>query len=95
MAFASAGIFVLRYPDHPPALVQVHCGSEIRRLWASDFGANAVVSFRPETETFTTYPGSAPRASVRRILGRPGEVWLPESGTNRLMVIRYGMHEAN
>jgi virginiamycin B lyase len=25
---------------------------------------------------------------VRQILGRPGEVWAPESGTDRLMVIR-------
>jgi virginiamycin B lyase len=25
---------------------------------------------------------------VRQILGRPGEVWLPESGADRLMVIR-------
>ena len=64
-------------------------------VWVSDFAANAVLSFDPETETFTAYPGSAPRASVRQILGRPGEVWLPESGTNRLMVIRYGTHEAN
>jgi len=25
---------------------------------------------------------------VRQILGRPGEVWLPESGTEHLSVIR-------
>jgi virginiamycin B lyase len=31
---------------------------------------------------------SEPDANVRQILGRPGEVWLPESGTDRLMVIR-------
>jgi virginiamycin B lyase len=59
-------------------------------VWVSDFGANAVLSFSPETETFVIYPGSAPRANVRQILGRPGEVWLPESGTDRLVVIRYG-----
>lgn len=58
-------------------------------VWVSDFGSNAVLSFTPETETFRSYPGSASRASVRQILGRPGEVWLPESGTDRLMVIRY------
>ena len=27
-------------------------------------------------------------ANVRQILGRPGEVWLPESGLDRLMLIR-------
>ncbi|MGD8327564.1 MAG: lyase [Sphingomonadales bacterium] len=57
-------------------------------VWVSDFSANAVLSFDPKTEEFTaTYPGSGPNANVRQILGRPGEVWLPESGTNRLMVI--------
>lgn len=57
-------------------------------VWVSDFGANAVLSFDPVKEEFTgTYPGSGPNANVRQILGRPGEVWLPESGTDRLMVI--------
>lgn len=27
-------------------------------------------------------------ANVRQILGRPGEVWLPESGTEHITVIR-------
>lgn len=58
-------------------------------VWVSDFAANAVVSFDPRTESFTgSYPGSAREADVRQILGRPGEVWLPESGTDRLMVVR-------
>jgi virginiamycin B lyase len=57
-------------------------------VWLSDFGANAVVRFDPETETFTSFGGSAPGANVRQILGRPGEVWAPESGTDRLMLIR-------
>jgi len=59
-------------------------------IWVSDFGANATLSFDPATERWTSYPGSAPNANVRQILGRPGEVWLPESGTHRLMVIRTG-----
>jgi virginiamycin B lyase len=59
-------------------------------VWVSDFGANAVLSFDPQTEQFTAYPGSADGADVRQILGRPGEVWLPESGSDRLMVIRTG-----
>ncbi len=59
-------------------------------VWVSDFGGNAVLSFEPQTQLFTAYPGSADNADVRQILGRPGEVWLPESGTDRLMVIRTG-----
>ena len=57
-------------------------------VWLSDFGANAVVRFDPSTQTFTSFEGSAPGANVRQILGRPGEVWAPESGTDRLMLIR-------
>jgi virginiamycin B lyase len=57
-------------------------------VWLSDFGANAVVRFDPSTEAFTRFEGSAPGANVRQILGRAGEVWAPESGTDRLMVIR-------
>ncbi|WP_051511620.1 virginiamycin B lyase family protein [Skermanella stibiiresistens] len=58
-------------------------------VWVSDFTANAVLSFDPTQERFTAaYPGSAEAANVRQILGRPGEVWLPESGTDRLMLVR-------
>ena len=57
-------------------------------IWVTDFGANATLTFDPKTEQWTSYPGSAPDANVRQILGRPGEVYLPESGTNRMMVIR-------
>jgi virginiamycin B lyase len=57
-------------------------------VWLSDFGANAIVRFDPKTEAFTSFPGSAPGAEVRQILGRPGEVWAPESGNDRLMLIR-------
>jgi len=57
-------------------------------VWLSDFGANAVVRFDPKDESFTSFPGSGSGANVRQILGRPGEVWAPESGLDRLMLIR-------
>jgi virginiamycin B lyase len=57
-------------------------------VWVSDWGANAMVRFHPPTETFTAFPSSRANASVRQILGRPGEVWAPESGTDRLVVFR-------
>jgi virginiamycin B lyase len=57
-------------------------------VWLSDFGANAVVRFDPDTETFTAFPSDMGGASVRQILGREGEVWGAESGTDRLVVIR-------
>ena len=57
-------------------------------VWLSDFGANALVRFDPERETFDVLPFSARNASVRQILGRPGEVWGAESGLDKLVLIR-------
>jgi virginiamycin B lyase len=60
-------------------------------VWVSDFGANAVLSFDPASERFTaSYPGSRPDANVRQILGREGEVFLPESGLDRVAIVRTG-----
>jgi virginiamycin B lyase len=59
-------------------------------VWITQWGANATMSFDPKTERWTSYPGSAPGANVRQILGRPGEIFLPESGLDRLMVIYTG-----
>ena len=49
-----------------------------------------MLRFDPKTERFTTYPHQVSGSRVRQILGRPGEVWLPESGTDKLSVIREG-----
>ncbi|MGZ8348433.1 MAG: Vgb family protein [Allosphingosinicella sp.] len=57
-------------------------------VWISDFGANAVLSFDPATERWTSYPGSGENANVRQILGAPGWIYLPESGLDRIMVVR-------
>jgi virginiamycin B lyase len=57
-------------------------------VWLSDWGANAMVRFNPETEKFDVFPSDRKGANVRQILGRPGEVWAPESGTSRLVVYR-------
>jgi virginiamycin B lyase len=57
-------------------------------VWVSDWGANAMVRFDPETERFEAFPSNRQGANVRQILGRPGEVWAPESGADRLVVYR-------
>jgi virginiamycin B lyase len=57
-------------------------------VWASDWGANAIVAFDPATEKFEQYPFERESANVRQILGRKGEIWLPESGTEHISVIR-------
>jgi virginiamycin B lyase len=59
-------------------------------VWLSDFGANAVVRFDPGSEKFDSWQHPRESASVRQILGRPGEVWLPESGTEHIAVMRTG-----
>jgi virginiamycin B lyase len=76
-----------RLPGDQPRAYAVYVDDK-DKVWVSDFGANAVLRFDPETGTFTSFPGSAPSAEVREILGRPGEVFAPESGIDRLMVIR-------
>jgi len=59
-------------------------------VWLSDFGANAVVRFDPRSEKFDSWKHPRESASVRQILGRTGEVWLPESGTEHIAVMRTG-----
>lgn len=56
-------------------------------VWITDFGGNATLSFDPASERWTRYPGSGDNAQVRQILGRPGQVFLPESGLDRIMVV--------
>jgi virginiamycin B lyase len=56
--------------------------------WVSDWGSNAVVSFDPRSEKFERHVLPRESANIRQILGRDGEVWLPESGTEHLTVIR-------
>src|SRR5262245_41672752 len=58
------------------------------RVWTSDWPANAIQRFDPNTATYTTFPSNKKGADVRQMLGRPGEVWGGESGTDRLVVIR-------
>lgn len=56
-------------------------------VWVSDFAANATLVFDPKSESWKSFPGSAAGANVRQILGRPGQIFLPESGTDRIMVV--------
>jgi len=57
-------------------------------VWASDFGDNAVWRFDPASEAFERFGFPREGTAIRQILGRPGEVWLPESGTEHISVIR-------
>ena len=79
-----------KLPGSNPRCYSVYV-DETDAVWLTDFGpANAVVRFDPRTEQFRSFPSDQPHAGVRQMLGRPGEVWAPESGLDRLTVIRYG-----
>lgn len=78
-----------RLPGDDPQAYAVYV-DEQDMVWVSDFGANAMVRFDPTTEKFTVIPLPSADAKVRQILGRPGEVWLPLSGADKLAVIRTG-----
>jgi virginiamycin B lyase len=59
-------------------------------VWLTDFGSNALVRFSPVEEKFAVFPLPSAGAEVRQLLGRNGEVWGAESGTDRLIVFRSG-----
>jgi virginiamycin B lyase len=63
---------------------------ETDAVWLTDFTANAIVRFDPETETFLSFPAESEPANVRQLLGRPGEVWGAESAADQLVVVRFG-----
>jgi len=58
------------------------------KIWVTDFVANAIIRFDPATEAFESFPSDKRGASVRQLLGRPGEVWGAESGVDRLVVVK-------
>jgi virginiamycin B lyase len=76
-----------RLPGEAPQAYSVYV-DERDDVWLSDFGANALVRFDPDTEEFVSVPLPHANASVRQMLGRPGEVWGAESGADALVVVR-------
>jgi virginiamycin B lyase len=76
-----------RLPGERPQAYAVYVDDR-DHVWLSDFYANALMRFDPATEEFETFTLPSSPANVRQILGRPGEVWGAESGTDKLVVIR-------
>ena len=85
---------VFKLPGEAPHAYAVFVDDK-DKVWVSDFAANAILKFDPERETFESFPSDKPDAAVRQMLGRPGEMWGAESGTDRLVVIRSGKKEAS
>jgi virginiamycin B lyase len=78
-----------RLPGERPRAYSVYV-DERDEVWLTDFGSNAIVRFDPQSKRFTSFPSDRPSANVRQLLGREGEVWGAESGTDRLVRIRHG-----
>ena len=76
-----------RLPGDTPQPYAVYV-DERDQVWVSDWGSNAIFRFDPGSETFERFGFPRAGANVRQILGRAGEVWLPESGTEHISVIR-------
>lgn len=58
-------------------------------VWLTEWSSNAILRFDPTTEKFESHPSDRSGAHVRQMLGRPGEAWGAESGTDRLVMISY------
>jgi virginiamycin B lyase len=76
-----------KLPGQEPHVYAVYV-DERDVVWVSEWTGNAIVSFDPRTEKFERYPMPRENSNIRQLLGRPGEVWLPESGTEHISVIR-------
>ena len=76
-----------KLPGDKPRAYAVYV-DERDKVWVSDWGGNAMFRFDPANEQFERLAMPRETAAVRQILGRPGEVWLPESGTEHITVIR-------
>ena len=76
-----------KLPGQSPQAYAVYV-DERDTAWVTDWGSNVVVSFDPRSEKFERHALPRESTNIRQILGRPGEVWLPESGTEHISVIR-------
>ena len=74
-------------PGGDPHVYAVYV-DERDRPWIAEWGGNAVYRFDPDSEKFERFAFPREGTAIRQILGRPGEVWLPESGTEHITVIR-------
>jgi virginiamycin B lyase len=77
-----------RAPGDEPHVYAVYV-DETDKVWISEWSAQAMLRFDPRTEKFETFRSSTARPNVRQIHGRKGEVWTPESASDKIVVYRY------
>jgi virginiamycin B lyase len=72
-----------RLPGEKPQCYAVYV-DETDRPWVTDWASNSILRFDPATERFDNVVVPRANSRIRQILGRPGEVWFPESATDHL-----------
>ena len=76
-----------KVPGENPHVYAVYV-DERDAVWISEWTGNAVYRFDVGSEKFERFGFPRNGTAIRQILGRSGEVWLPESGTEYISVIR-------
>jgi virginiamycin B lyase len=77
-----------RAPGTAPQVYAVYV-DQTDKVWAAEWAEQVMLRFDPATEKFDTFRSSSAYANVRQIHGRKGEVWTPESASDRIVVYRY------
>ncbi len=75
-----------KLPGNEPRTYSVYVDKQ-DQVWLTDWSANAIVRFDPRAEKFESFVSNRRGAEVRQMLGRAGEAWGAESGTDRLVVV--------
>jgi virginiamycin B lyase len=75
-------------PGEGPQVYAVYV-DETDKVWVSDWASQTMLRFDPATDKFESFKSSSAYANVRQIHGRKGEVWTPESSSDKLVVYRY------
>ncbi|MSQ51923.1 MAG: lyase [Betaproteobacteria bacterium] len=75
-----------KLPGAEPRTYSVYVDKQ-DQVWLTEWSANAIVRFNPRTEKFESFVSNKRGAEVRQMLGRAGEAWGAESGTDRLVVV--------
>ena len=75
-----------KLPGERPRAYSVYVDKD-DQVWLTEWTGNAIVKFDPRSEKFESFPSNRTNATVRQMLGRPGEAWGAESGNDRLVVV--------
>lgn len=85
------------WPLNTPRHTGIHdiAPASDRGVWFTAQASGHLGYFDPATGKFERFGFPREGTNIRQILGRHGEVWLPESGTETISVIRTGVETEN